>query len=79
MLITSMQKSIKKLKTNNLGDYHKLYIQNDTFLLADVFENFRINAAYEIYELDSAIFFVSNWISMASMFENGRNKIRFVD
>ena len=26
---------------NNLGDYHDLYVQNDTSLLADVFESFR--------------------------------------
>ena len=28
-------------KLNNLGDYHDLYVQSDTLLLADVFENFR--------------------------------------
>ena len=26
-------------KLNNLGDYHDLYVQSDTLLLADVFEN----------------------------------------
>ena len=30
-----------KFKLNNLGDYHDLYGQSDTLLLADVFENFR--------------------------------------
>ena len=29
-----------KFKLNNLGDYHDLYVQSDTLLLADVFENF---------------------------------------
>ena len=39
----------------NLGEYHDLYVQC-SFLLADVFENFR-NKCIEIYELDPAHFF----------------------
>ena len=35
----------------NRGEYHDLYVQSDTLLLADVFENFR-NKRLEIYELD---------------------------
>ena len=34
---------------------HDLYVQRDTLLLADVFENFR-NKCIEIYELDPANF-----------------------
>ena len=33
------------------GDYHDLYVQSDTLLLADVFENFR-NTCINVYELD---------------------------
>ena len=45
----------KRFKLNNLGDYHDLYVQSDTLLLADVFENFR-NKCLEVYELDPAHF-----------------------
>ena len=45
----------KSLNNKNLGDYRDLYVQSDTLLLADVFENFR-NMCIEIYELDPAHF-----------------------
>ena len=41
----------------HLGEYHNLYAQTDTLLLADVFENFR-NKCIEIYGLDP-VYFVS--------------------
>ena len=39
------------LINKNLGDYHDLYVQSDTLLLADVFENVR-NMCIKVYELD---------------------------
>ena len=36
----------------DIGDYHDLYVERDTLLLADVFENFR-NMRLQIYGLDS--------------------------
>ena len=45
----------KKFKLKNLGEYHDLYVQSDTLLLADVFENFR-NMCIKVYELDPAHF-----------------------
>ena len=45
----------KIFKLKNLGKYHDLYVQRDTLLLADVFENFR-NKCLEVYELDPAHF-----------------------
>ena len=51
-----MQKIVfKKINNENIGDYHQLYVQNDTLLLIDIFENFR-NKCVEIYELDLAYF-----------------------
>ena len=43
---THAQKMFKELKLKNLGDYHDLYVQSDTLLLADVFENFRNKLKY---------------------------------
>ena len=48
----------KSLNNKNLGDYHDLYVQSDTLLLADVLENFR-NMCINIYEVDSAHFLSS--------------------
>ena len=31
----------KDFETKNLGEYHDLYVQNNTLLLVDVLENFR--------------------------------------
>ena len=45
----------KNLNNKNLGDYHDLYVQSDTLLLADVFENFR-KKCIEIYKLDPTHF-----------------------
>ena len=32
----------KRFKLKNLGEYHDLYVQSDTLLLSDVFENLEI-------------------------------------
>ena len=45
----------KEFKVNNLGHYHDLYVQSDTLLLADIFENFR-NMCLKTYGLDPAYF-----------------------
>ena len=43
------------LKITNLGQYHDLYVQSDTALLADVFENFR-DKCLDIDKLDPAYY-----------------------
>ena len=51
------QKVWKVFKIKNLGEYHDLYVQSDTLLLSDVFENFR-DKCLDIYQLDP-IYFLS--------------------
>ena len=46
----------KKFNIKNLGDYHDLYVQSETLLLTDVFENFR-KKSIKRYELDPLHFF----------------------
>ena len=43
----------KRFELENLGQYHDLYVQSDTLLLADVFENFR-DMCIKVHELDPA-------------------------
>ena len=49
------QKTCDVFEIKNLGEYQNLYVQSDTLLLADVFENFR-NKCLNIYELDQIYF-----------------------
>ena len=49
------QKVWEVFKIKNLGEYHDLYVQTDTILLAEIYENFR-NKCIEIYRLDPAHF-----------------------
>ena len=49
------QKVFKEYYTD-MGDYHDLYFQTDTFLLADVFQKFR-DKCIEIYGLDPSYFY----------------------
>ena len=51
------QKVWDVFETKHLGEYHDLYVQSDTLLLADIFQNFR-KMCLDIYELDP-VYFVS--------------------
>ena len=52
----------KGFTLDNLGDYHDLYVQSDTLLLPDVFENLRDMCIKE-YELDPAHFLSLPWLA----------------
>ena len=67
----------KKSELKNLGDYHDLYVQCDTLLLADVFENFR-NKCIEIYELDPAHFLSAPGLAWQAWLKR-ESKIRIIN
>ena len=50
------KKVCKDFEIKNFGEYHDLYLKNDTLLLTDVFDNFR-KMCLKNYELDPANFF----------------------
>ena len=68
----------KNLSNKNLGDYHDLYVQGYTLLLADVFGNFR-NKCVEIYELDPAHFLSATGSAWQACFKKNRDKARIVN
>ena len=65
----------KESEMKNQGKYYVLYVQSNTLLLTDVFENHLIMCS-QIYELDPAIFFFCSWISIANSFKTDKSKIR---
>ena len=52
---TYSKRVCRDFEIKNVGKYHYWYVQSDTLLLADVFNNFR-NMFLQIYELDRAHF-----------------------
>ena len=65
----------KEFKSKNLGDYHELYVQTDTFLLAVVFENFR-NKCFEIYELVTAHFLSAPVLAWQASFKKAEGELK---
>ena len=49
------KKVSKDFEIKNLGEYYHLYVQSDTLLLANVFDNFR-NMCHKMYDFDPAKF-----------------------
>ena len=66
-----------KLKLNNLGHYHDLYVQSDTLLLADVFENFRDMCLKE-YELDPAHFLLLPGLAWQACLKKANMKLELL-
>ena len=64
----------KGFEIKNLGDYHSLYVQSNTLLLANVFENFR-NLCLKIYELGFAKFLSAPGLPWEVALRNTRVKL----
>ena len=67
----------KRFKLKNLGEYHDLYVQSDTLLLADVFENFR-NTYLKVYELDPAHFLSLPGLAWQACLKKTNVKLEFL-
>ena len=64
----------KNFEIKNLGGYHDLYLQSNTLLLVDVFENCR-NMCLEIYKLDPAKFLSAPGLAWQAAFKKTKVKL----
>ena len=74
---THVNKVFKEFKIKHLGEYHDLYVQSDTLLLADVFENFR-NMCTEVYELDPAHFLSASGLAWQACLKKTNGKLELL-
>ena len=72
------QKVQNAFKIKNLGEYHDLYVQSDTSLLADAFENFG-DSCVKIYEIDPAHFLSAFGLAWNACLNTNRSKIRIIN
>ena len=67
----------KKFRLKDLGEYHDLYVQSDTLLLADVFENFR-NMCIKVYELDPPHFLTASELAWQACLKKTRVELELL-
>ena len=60
-----------------MGDYYDLYVQTDTLLLTDVYENFR-NKCLEIYGLDPSYFYSAPGLAWKACLKNTRVELELL-
>ena len=60
-----------------MGDYHELYVQTDTLLLADIFEKFR-EKCVKIYGLDPSYFYSAPGLAWRACLEKTRAKLELL-
>ena len=62
----------------NLGESHDSYVQCDTLLLVDIFENFR-DKCIEIFELDPAHLLSAPGLAWQACLKKGKSRIKIVN
>ena len=71
------KKVFEYLINKNLGDCHDLYVQSDTLLLADGFENFR-NTCIKVYELDPDHFLTAPGLAWQACLKKTKVKLELL-
>ena len=74
---THAQKVWNTFNIKSLGEYHDLYVQSDTLLFADVFENFR-DECINTYELDPAHFLSAPGLSWEACLKKANVKLELL-
>ena len=72
------QKVWDVFEIRNLGEYHDLYVQTDTLLLADVYEKFR-DKCIEIYGLDPSYFLSAPGLAWQECLKKNKCKFRIIN
>ena len=67
----------KDFKIKNLGEHHDLYVQSNTLLLGDVFENFR-NMYLTIYQFDPAKFISASGLAWQAALKKTKVKLNLL-
>ena len=71
---TNAKRVYKDLEIKFFGKYHGLYVQSNTLLLADVFENFR-NMCLEVYDLHPGKFLSVPRLAWQAAFKKTKVKL----
>ena len=70
---THAKKVCKNFEKKIYGEYYDLYVQSNTLLLTDVFENFR-DMFLEIYDLDRTKFLPASGLSLQAALRKTKKK-----
>ena len=71
------EKVFSKFNIKNIGEYHDLYVQSDTQLVADVFENFR-NMCMGVYKLGPVYFLSAPGLAWQACLKKAGEKLELI-